>query len=340
TTPLLLFLLALTISISFSIDRVNSLKELSKYISGILLFLTTISLTYKEKSRLIKAIILAGFIISLLAIYQYFFGFRHILDYLAKNKISSSFALDYIQRQRVYFPFITPNTLGGYLAMIIPLSFAFRDRQKKTFFNPFFFVLVSAGLGLILTKSLGALISIFLGLLIYFYLHCFLNKDFQRKQKMLDKKKLLFISAFLIMIILVFIIRQSATRQHILPSFSLLMRLNYWRDTLKIIRFVPWTGVGLGNFNLVSARYEHNSYLQIWAEAGILGIVSFLWLVIAVFKSAIRNIKNSSDSKLMLALITANAVFLIHNLIDFTFFLPEVTLIWWLILGCVLTSNI
>jgi O-antigen ligase len=96
--------------------------------------------------------------------------------------------------------------------------------------------------------------------------------------------------------------------------------------------------VGLGNFNLFSARYAHNSYLQFWAETGILGITSLLWLIAAVLKSAIKSVKQSKDKKFMAGLITANAVFLIHNLFDFTFFLPEVSLIWWVIFGYIFCS--
>lgn len=320
--PLSLFLLALFISIIFSINKINSLKELYKYISGISIFLVIISLDYEDKIRVIKVIILSGFLISLLAINQYFFGFCHLVDYLARNQIASPFAMDYIQQKRVFFPFVTPSILGGYLIMMIPLILAFWDKKPKAFLSPLLFVFLSISFALLLTKSLGALLSIFFGLIIYFYL-----------QKILDKKRLLFIAGFLFVIGLIFFGRQTAAKQHILPSFSLIMRINYWESSLRIIKTVLWTGIGLGNFNFVFSRYTHNSYLQIWAEMGILGILSFLWLIIAVFKYAFENAKASSNNKLLTGLITANAVFLIHNLIDFSFFLPEVVLIWWIILG-------
>jgi O-antigen ligase len=320
--PFLLFLLALLISIIFSIDKMVSLKQLYKYISGILIFLFAISLTYDIKIRVIKVIVLAGFMISLLAIYQYFFGFRRILDYLARNQIASSFALDYIQRKRVYFPFVTPNILGGYLVIIIPLILSFWDKKKKIFPNHLFFFLILVSFALLITKSLGALLSIFLGLVVYIYL-----------QGILDKKRLLFIATLLIIVGLVFFLRQTATKQHILPTFSLIRRLDYWEDTLKIIKIAPWQGVGLGNFNISFSRYAHNSYLQIWAEMGILGIGSFLWLIVAVFKSAFKNMKGSQNKEKIIGLITANTVFLIHNLVDFSFFLPEIALIWWVALG-------
>lgn len=322
--PLIVFLLALLICIVFSIDKINSLKELYKYISGILLFLFAASLTYENRMRIIKAIVLSGLIISLLAIYQYFFGFQHILEYLSRNGTASPFALDYIQRKRVFFPFVVPNILGGYLAMVAFLSLGLWDKKKKGVFSRRLFILILLSVSILLSKSLGVFLSIFLVSIIYFYFYGKLNK-----------KTLAIMLGILIILGLIFILRQASAKEHTQPLFSLARRFYYWRSSIDIIKSSPWTGVGLGNFNLALSRYAHNSFLQIWAEMGILGIISFLWLIIIVFKYAFDNIKHAPDLKgLIIALIAANAVFLIHNLVDFSFFLPEASLAWWTILGC------
>ncbi len=322
--PLILFSLALVISILLSLNKLNSFKELYKYVTGLSLFLIASSLNYKDKTRLIRVIVFAGFIISLLAIYQYFFGFKHILEYIHKAKITCPFALDYISRKRIFFPFVTPNTLAGYLIMIIPLALIYQD--KILLIIPLFFALL-------LTQSLGALLSLLLGLLIYFYL-----------RGKLKKRKILFLLSLLIITGVVFITRSITQLQHAKPCFSIMMRLNYWQETLKIIKAHPLTGVGLGNFNLPESRYSHNTYLQICSEIGILGIISFLWLVFSAFKIGLRNIQKKTTVGLLqntlkvsfrpaICLFTANLIFLIHNLLDFTFFLPEVSLLWWVILG-------
>lgn len=313
--PLILFCLALLISIVFSVNKFNSLKEIYKYIGGILIFLIFASLINEDKIKIIYAIILAGFIISLLAIYQYFFGFKHLMDYISKQGFTDYFILDYISRRRVYFPFVTPNTLAGYLILITPLCLIIKNKVK-------WFILMPVSFALLLTKSLGALLSIFLALTLYFYL-----------QDKLKKRNVLFLLGLLVIMGLVFMARLNTQKQHLLPSFSTEMRLNYWMETLKIIKLAPLTGVGIGNFNLVPSRYAHNSYLQIWAEMGILGIISILWLIISLFKSSLKNIKDSLNKNQIACLIVASIAFLIHNLIDFSFFLPEVSLIWWLILG-------
>jgi len=314
--PVLLFALAMVISLIYSQDRQNSSLEIYKYISAILLLYIGASLGPQEKTRLIKTIVWASLVISLLAIYQYFFGFRHTQAYMAKHNISSSFALDYIQRRRIFFPFVTPNILAGYLAMILPLSFIYE--RKDLFIIPLL-------LALLLTKSLGAILSILLVLVVYLLL-----------RRKLRKRQILYLAGLVLTIILIFFSRAATKTQHTSPSFSALMRMGYWKDTIEIIKAFPLTGVGIGNFNLQQSRYTHNSYLQIWAEMGILGAAAFLWLIIASFKIGAKKIKEAKNNSLNYSLLLlASAIFCVHNIFDFSFFLPEVALIWWVILGMV-----
>jgi putative inorganic carbon (HCO3(-)) transporter len=317
--PLVLFILALFISVIFAQDKIISIKELYKYITGILLFLVSLSLTQKDRDRIILCMIISGLLISLLAIYQYFLGFQHLSHYVDRHNISDPFILDYISQKRAFFPFVTPNVLGGYLAMIILLTLS--QRNKISLIIPMLFALL-------LTKSISALLSIFVALVIYFYL-----------QRKLEKRKLILLFGLLIIIGIVFAIRTITQQQHLQPVFSAVMRLNYWEGAIRIIKMFPVTGVGIGNFDLTYSRYAHNSYLQIWAEMGILGLISFFWLIIIVLKSAFNNIKDSTYRNQIVCLISACYVFLAQNFIDFTFFLPEVALIWWIILGLILSKK-
>jgi len=197
--------------------------------------------------------------------------------------------------------------------MVIPLALIKKNR---------IWLILPLSFALLLTKSLGALLSLFLASGLYFYL----EGNFK-------KKKIILLSVLVLIIGVLFIIRTITQEQYLQPISSSIMRLSYWKETLRIIKAAPLTGIGIGNFNLAHSRYAHNSYLQIWAEIGILGIITFLWLIITVFQTAIKNIQSSANKELITGLITANAVFLIHNLLDFSFFLPEVAILWWLILG-------
>lgn len=317
--PLMLFVLALFISLVFSQDKIISMKELYKYITGLLLLLTSVSLTHKHRDRTILCLVIAGFFIGLLAIYQYFFGFQRLLAYIAKQGITDPFILDYVSRKRVFFPFVTPNVLGGYLAMIIPLALTYKERIS---------LIIPLSFALLLTRSVGGLLSLFFGLAIYFYL-----------QGKFGKKRVIFLFGLLITIVFVLIVRSSTPKQHVQPIFSTIMRLSYWQDTLGIIKAHVFSGVGLGNFNLTYSRFAHNSYLQIWAEMGILGIISFFWFIAALSKSAFSNAGRVAQDSRAPCLIAAYTVFLVHNFVDFTFFLPEVTMVWWVISGLMLCKD-
>ncbi|MDP3142342.1 MAG: O-antigen ligase family protein [Candidatus Omnitrophota bacterium] len=317
--PAALFVLALLISTVFAPDKYNAIKELFNYLPGVLLFLFAASLSSEEKTQIIRPIIQTSFIIGILAIYQYFWGIPHLMNYLAQKKLNNPFTLNYITAQRAFFPFVTPNTLAGYLAMMVPLILAYR---KNWLIISVIFV------GLLLTKSIGALLSLFLGLGIYFYLRGRINR-----------KAWAVMGLLLIILVLVFMFRQSSNQPpNRLVTFSLNRRIIYWQDTLRIIRSHLLTGVGIGNLNLPLSLYTHNSYLQIWAEMGILGIFSLVWLIIASLKSALRNLRSSPYKTQIAGLFSANAIFLIHNIVDFSFFLPEVAFLWWITLGLLLSK--
>ncbi len=314
--PILLFIISLAFSLGFSHNKAVSTFELYKYLTGILLFIIGISLSYRERDKIILCVTLAGFIISILAIYQYLFGFKHILLYLAKQENPDAFAMDYVKRSRVFFPFLTPNTLAGYLAMIIPFTFI---RQKK------FWLIIPMLIALLLTQSLGGILSIILATTIYLSL----------QRKLLAERKIIFvIISVLIVIAGVIFVRMQNAALHTHPIFSTTMRLSYWKDTLRIIKEHPLTGLGLGNFNIAPSRYAHNSYLQLWAEMGILGLISWLWIVFQSLKVGLKKIRSiTEDNRVTIVLLTASSAFLIHNFVDFSFFLPEISWIWWLIIG-------
>jgi O-antigen ligase len=312
-----LIILALLVSFLTSRNREISLYELytNHYAVGIVFFLITLSLTRMQQTRLISCILATGVVVSLIALHQYLFGFRRFLDYLMVQGIADQASLGYIIQKRVFFPFATPNTLAGYLAMIIPL--ALTDRKR-------YWLILPLAVAFILTKSVTALISLSLALAIYLVLRGGLR----------NKKVVFSILGLLLITGATFAVRMQTSKKHLQPAFSTLVRWHYWQNTVKVIKEYPWTGVGLGNFDLEKwSHYAHNSYLQIWAEMGVGGITAFLAFLAVVTAAGLKNLRRDADKVGISALITANAAFLIHNAVDFTFFLPEVSLVWWVIIG-------
>jgi O-antigen ligase len=306
--PLILLYFSLAVSVGISQDRANSVTEVYKYCLPLLILWAVVNLDQKRRQLLIDCLMWAGFVVGLIALRQYFFGFDDTLRYLAENNINDPEAVTVINRRRVFFPFVTPDVLAGYLIMILPLALL---RRK-------FVLAIPMLLALLLTRSLGGLLSLLLALLIYF---CANGK--------LGRKAVLGLSGLFAAVAVVFIIRGQSPDGHLHPWFSVAMRLDYWQDTLAIIREYMLTGVGLGNVDLCNCRYSHNAYLQFWAETGILGVASLAWLAARVLG------QNRGVSVLSTALIA----FLIHNLVEFTFFLPEAVFIWWVIAGLSLDEN-
>jgi O-antigen ligase len=311
---ILLFCLSLAISVLFSLHRQNSTAELYKYVNALLLFFIAAGFTQRERALTINTLIAYGVILSIYAVYQYFFGYLNLLHYVKSHGINAPYIIETLNQNRAYFPFVSPNMLGGYVGMLIPLALI-NDKKR--------WAIIPLLLTLLLTRSFGAITSTFIGICIY--------TSLQAKGR---KIILATLSGLLLILGTVVIMRTTTAKEHIQPIFSTLARLDYWKDTLAIISLAPLTGVGIGNFNLAQTRFAHNSYLQIWAEMGLTGLISLGWLLALSGKQAINNIRsNREDNPATIALFSSVSIFLIHNIIDFTFFLPELALLWWLLLG-------
>ena len=313
--PLLLTFLFLVIAVACCpAAHLKSAEEIGKYFIGLLLFVIAASLTQKEKDQLTSAIVLSAFCISLMAVFQYFFGFNFLINYLKETNINDPYVMEKIAQRRVFFPFPTPAILGGFLAMVLPLAFDLK--RGKLFMIPLAFALL-------LTRSLGALLSLAIVSTVIFILG-----DHSKKKKVLIPLILLAIIGF------VFHIRMNTHELHLLPTFSAWERLEYWRGAWGIIRAHPWIGTGLGSFDLPGRTYyAHNIFLQFWAEAGIAGVFSFFWLIAAILRNGWKNLQESPEKKWRVGLFAGVCVFLVHNLMDFTFFLPAVGLIGWVMMG-------
>ncbi len=72
-------------------------------------------------------------------------------------------------------------------------------------------------------------------------------------------------------------------------NFAVLERMAHWQSALAMWTDNPWLGVGIGNYEPAYARYAlpmwtyalghaHNYYLNIGAEAGVLGFAAYLFL--------------------------------------------------------------
>jgi O-antigen ligase len=346
---LVILVLAYIISTPTSINIHNSLKEVMKFLSYVSVFFIASNMDENRKKVVIKTIVISGLIISAYSIYQYFWGFQHTIEYLKKidpDFLSrSSYGKDILLSKRAIGTFPSPNILGSYLVMMFFLFLHYHIRHRESPACPpkpwhrrkathgvglVMFMLIIA---LILTKSLGAWLSLIVTLIIL----AALSYNNVKKYKIY-----VIASIVIITLILVFIIINRWERLTDLenPQNSITQRLNYWRTAIAVIKDHPLAGVGPGNFQEVflrykvglttDTRYAHNILLQQWSETGILGFIGMILLLFSFIK------KYRTESRYI---FLAGLVFLIHNLIDNSYYIPETGLLWWAIYGIIIYGD-
>ena len=324
---LLLFFLIIIASAFLSFHPSKSLRELPKFLSYFFVFYATYYASQAEKKRIILTLVLAGSCVSLYAIYWSYIGSVSLLEYMQGQKIIYPFAQELLSRHRAFMPYVSPSMLAGYLIMMLPLSVGYLFKENKGYSRNVLLTLPTLliAFALFLTKSVGAFSSISLSFLLFIVL-----------SKRFNRGNFLILLIFLLALASIFILRSYKTEYFTSPVFSIHKRIIYWQQTLSVILRHPFRGVGLSNLPFIQSQFAHNSYLQIWAEIGLLGIVSFLGFLYKSLKAIW--VKKLVTDKLYAGLLIAGLGFLIHNFIDFGFFLPEVCIFWWIIVALFLSS--
>lgn len=130
-------------------------------------------------------------------------------------------------------------------------------------------------------------------------------------------------------------------------------RTHFWQIALQIFRDYPVFGAGLDSFGTAFPRYDtwngrfrieqaHNDYLQILADAGILGFACVAGFIFVLFKRGRQIVSESSDNFRRNASIGALAGcfgILIHSFFDFPLRTPSNAL-FFLILTVLATASI
>ncbi|MDD4979839.1 MAG: O-antigen ligase family protein [Candidatus Omnitrophica bacterium] len=246
---------------------------------------------------------------------------------------------------RIYATFPTPNDFGCYLNAIIPFLitvFFARSRAKTArFFLSGLFALLF--ICLILTVSRGAWFgfmasALFIGVWIYpvgiflLLLGLFIIVT-QPFYPTLIKNRL---NNFL----LVFDIT-------LLGDVGSIERKIFWQAGWKMFMYNPWIGLGLGTFMFNFKRfvvesyqygpsYAHNCYLQILSEIGIIGLVSFLAILVLFFYNGIKTVIEQQKTfswYILLASLAALLGYSVQMAVDTIFYSLDLGLLFWILLG-------
>ncbi len=122
---------------------------------------------------------------------------------------------------------------------------------------------------------------------------------------------------------------------------SVPIRFNLWRESLAIIKDHPLTGCGLNTYSNVAPKYKiaddggiypHNSYLQMAAEIGLLGLGAFFWIVWSFFAMVVRYLNQHKDY-LVLGLAVGLLGFLVHAFFDTHLYALQLVVLFWFMMG-------
>lgn len=121
---------------------------------------------------------------------------------------------------------------------------------------------------------------------------------------------------------------------------SLESRMIIWRSASKLLGDNVVFGIGPGNFQNKYLEYQkyfppylewavphpHNLYLAFWLYGGMLSIAGFIALILFWFREVIKKEKNS----LWAISFAVMLYFLLHGLVDTTYFKNDLAVIFWL----------
>jgi len=247
--------------------------------------------------------------------------------------------------------FKTANGLGAYLTVIIPLILAlifFKGKNLRfRFFVSLTFLL--AVWSLIVTFSRGAWLGTLLGIMFFPLVFCF--HDQLRKFYF----ALGLVCVTTVLYVYFGLMFTSSFDLEVLVRHSTVdWRLNIWQDGIRMIKDKPFFGHGINTFMQIfkfyrsdintNPTYAHNCYIQLAAETGLFGLLSFLWIIGNLFRESFKKVTffATHDSHLMIlssGLLSGIFAFLVHSFFDTNFYSLQLSVYLWCVIGLLMAIH-
>lgn len=336
------FVLISALSLLWSANRGVSIREFRVIIvEPVLLYVLLRQMRLKEQHllRLADALLLAGVIMSLLGLYQYFVSG----DVIVTEGV-----------RRVRGVYSSPNNLSLLLGRIIPLALAVPIVGRSRRRHLYALALLPLLSCLFLTYSRGGWLLSLPAALLTIGLLRGVSTSLRRNRRRVTWVAVTAV-VLCVLLLLPLIRTQRFASLFDLEQGTTFRRLKLWQATWAMIRDHPITGVGLDNFlyhypdyMLAEAWQEpdlshpHNIVLDYWTRLGIAGLAVLVWLVTAFFTLALgqyRRLPDGDARAIILGWIASMAAMLAHGLIDNSYFLVDLAFIFFLTLGWIRAAS-
>ncbi len=246
-------------------------------------------------------------------------------------------------------PLLWYNHMANFILLTAPVVLSLLFSQSNRYFKAgvalisiFFFI------GLLFTFSRAAWLSAILGSI--FLLFFWYKRQHEKKNLLFKKKKTIYLAtSFIILSILVFLSMSNmplVERARSIPgelfssnrSTSGNLRLEAYRVGLSIFRSYPLVGSGVGTYGLLYGHFQnvpwlyttdaHNIFIQILAEQGSVGLLTFIILGILLISLIIR-VRKRLDP-LTIGLLFSLGLSFFHNLFDTSLMQTSLAILFWL----------
>lgn len=332
--------LAVAISVFVAPDLKTALGIWKSYFIEAIVFYIMFVNVVRKKRQIESIVLFLGLSALSLSIYA-------IVQHFTKFGIPSPYGYEDPSRVTSVFPY--PVALVLYLGPIIGIYLGLLSGKiagKLKEFIPFWFVLlvlVSSILAAYWTYSRGFLIALLIAVLAVSYFAW-------------DNKKLKWGVVAIVLLVSILIFTIPGLSERFVSVFtgddnSTNVRLVMWQGTWRLIKAHPIFGAGLSGFpslydqyrearHIELLKYPHNIILNFWVELGIIGLASFIWLFVLVFKLIFEKLKKvrekiiEQDYKfLLLGLLAAFIMIIVHGMIDVPYFKNDLAVMFWGIIG-------
>ena len=282
---LVLLILAMAISTWDATSLTASAKELVKWIE--VLVAVALAPTYLKSTRDVWAVVLATIFA---ASAEAALGLIQVALHSGPRSFATRGNL-----LRAFGTFGQPNPMAGYLNMILPIAIAFAWVRRSA---PLALLSILIALGSVLTLSRSGWAA---GLLAVVVVGAFYSS---RLRSLIPIGVALGLIAVLLAALTIipigpffriassFGLTQVNFSHYTHANFSEIERAAHWVAGLRMFAAHPFTGVGIGNYAVVYPSYHvgsfvnalghaHNYFINIAAEAGILGLFAYTFFIVA-----------------------------------------------------------
>ncbi len=125
----------------------------------------------------------------------------------------------------------------------------------------------------------------------------------------------------------------------------------YWDTAVNVIKKYPWFGCGynayvqtLKDLQVGHTEYPHNSLLHIMAELGLVGVILYGWLFVALclkIKNVLRVVSRERDLFLLGCGISCGILaWMVHSLLDTPWSSLQLSLLLWVLIGILISLGL